>query len=89
MYSGSEGDTCNHHFLPCLGEVRGGWTGPVMPAIFAPTGEKDFFTPFGPMLGYVRMPDALVDQLNGAMTEQLADHPRKEICEAALHPPYR
>lgn len=45
-----------------------------MPAIFTPTGEKDFFTPFGPMLGYVRMPDALVDHLNATMSDQLADH---------------
>ncbi|MEL6378685.1 MAG: putative 2OG-Fe(II) oxygenase, partial [Pseudomonadota bacterium] len=50
-----------------------------MTAIFTPEGDKEFFTPFGPMIGYVKMPDALVDQLNRAMadglnTRRLQDH---------------
>ena len=45
-----------------------------MPAIYSPTGEKDFFTPFGPMLGFYRMPPALVDQFNAAMSDRLEDH---------------
>ena len=44
-----------------------------MSAIFTPTGDKEFFTPFGPMMGYVRMPPTLVDYLNASMSEQLED----------------
>ena len=45
-----------------------------MSAIFTPSGEKEFFTPFGPMMGYVRIPPALVAHLNASMSEQLEDH---------------
>ena len=45
-----------------------------MSAIFTPTGDKEFFTPFGPMMGFVRMPPALVEHLNAAMSDQLEDH---------------
>ena len=45
-----------------------------MASILTPSGEKDFFTPFGPMMGYARLPGAFVDQLNALMTDTLADH---------------
>lgn len=45
-----------------------------MSAIFKPESEKEFFTPFGPMLGYCRMPPGLVEALNQAMREELEDH---------------
>jgi len=50
-----------------------------MAIIYTPTDEKEFFTPFGPLMGYFRMPDALVDQLNRAMADgmnqqRLKDH---------------
>lgn len=46
----------------------------MMPAIYSPSGDKDFFTPFGPMMGYVRMPPDFVDQLNRSMASHLEDH---------------
>ena len=45
-----------------------------MAAIFTPQAGKEFFTPFGPMMGYFRMPDAFVDQMNAAMARELADY---------------
>ncbi|MBI1392184.1 MAG: hypothetical protein GC152_05510 [Alphaproteobacteria bacterium] len=45
-----------------------------MSAIYTPSQDKEFFTPFGPMLGFYRMPPDLVDQLNAKMSDQLADH---------------
>ena len=50
-----------------------------MSALFQPTGEKEFFTPFGPLVGYFRMSDELVGQLNDAMSEALADHSRRLV----------
>ena len=45
-----------------------------MAPIFKPDSDKQFFAPFGPMLGYYKMPAPLVDQLNALMSEQLRDH---------------
>ncbi len=45
-----------------------------MPSIFTPSSDKEFFTPFGPMLGYFRMPPDLVDALNERMSAELKDH---------------
>ena len=45
-----------------------------MAPIFKPTKDKEFFAPFGPVMGYFRMPQTFVDQLNAAMNEQLDDH---------------
>ncbi|WDI32368.1 putative 2OG-Fe(II) oxygenase [Hyphococcus flavus] len=45
-----------------------------MAPIFKPTKDKEFFTPFGPVMGYFKMPAAFVEQMNAAMSEQLADH---------------
>jgi len=42
--------------------------------IFKPTKDKEFFAPFGPVMGYFRMPETLVDQLNAAMSDRLNDH---------------
>jgi len=45
-----------------------------MAPIFVPKKDKEFFAPFGPVMGYFKMPPALVDQLNAAMSDQLQDH---------------
>ncbi|NNL87972.1 MAG: hypothetical protein HKP25_02800 [Marinicaulis sp.] len=45
-----------------------------MAPIFKPESDKQFFAPFGPTMGYFRMPDELVEQLNAQMTDQLRDH---------------
>lgn len=45
-----------------------------MSSIYTPTEGKEFFTPFGPMLGHYRMPASLVDALNDAMSDRLEDH---------------
>ena len=45
-----------------------------MSAIFKANTEKEFFTPFGPMLGYFRMPDTLVRDLNAAMGQHLEEY---------------
>lgn len=62
----------------CSGTLSGGCPSfikdEILPAIFTPTSDKEFFTPFGPMLGYARMPDMLVEQLNAAMSDELKDH---------------
>ena len=45
-----------------------------MAAILTPQAEKDFFTPFGPMMGYFRMPEHFVEALNAALSRELVDH---------------
>ncbi len=50
-----------------------------MSALFQPTSDKEFLTPFGPLVGYFRMSDELVGQFNAAMTEALADHSRRLV----------
>lgn len=45
-----------------------------MPPIFKPSKDKEFFTPFGPVMGYYKMPMDFVDQLNAAMSDKLGDH---------------
>ena len=45
-----------------------------MSVIFTPEADKQFFTPFGPMMGYFRMPDGFVRQMNEAMSADLEDH---------------
>ena len=45
-----------------------------MPAILTPSAGKEFFTPFGPMMGYCRLRPEFVAHLNAAMTDSLEDH---------------
>ena len=45
-----------------------------MSMVYQPEGEKDYFSPFGPMMGYFRMPPGLVHELNARMSSQLPDH---------------
>ncbi|MGB3626265.1 MAG: putative 2OG-Fe(II) oxygenase, partial [Henriciella sp.] len=45
-----------------------------MAAIFTPDAEKEFFTPFGPLMGYFRMPALLISALNDAVSDKLEDH---------------
>lgn len=45
-----------------------------MVAIFTPQAEKEFFTPFGPLMGFCRMPAGFVDEMNRAIGRNLADH---------------
>ncbi|MEL7491620.1 MAG: putative 2OG-Fe(II) oxygenase [Pseudomonadota bacterium] len=45
-----------------------------MAEIFTPTKDREFFAPFGPVLGYYKLPVELVDTLNNAMSEQLRDY---------------
>jgi len=45
-----------------------------MAQIFSPKSDKEFFAPFGPVLGYYKLPAEVVDQLNAVMSEKLADY---------------
>ena len=45
-----------------------------MAEIFNPSADQEFFAPFGPVMGYFKMPDEMVTQLNAAMTDKLRDH---------------
>lgn len=45
-----------------------------MAAIFTPQADKEFFTPFGPLMGYCRLPDPLMQELNQAIGRDLEDH---------------
>ncbi|MEL6212877.1 MAG: putative 2OG-Fe(II) oxygenase [Pseudomonadota bacterium] len=45
-----------------------------MAPIFKPKSNKEFFTPFGPAMGYFKMPQETVDRFNAAMNDQLRDH---------------
>lgn len=47
-----------------------------MSAIFTPSAEKEFFTPFGPLMGFSRMPSGFVDEMNRAINRDLEDHSR-------------
>jgi len=45
-----------------------------MAAFFVPKSDQEFFAPFGPTMGYFKMPEKVVEQLNVAMTDTLRDH---------------
>ena len=45
-----------------------------MATIYTPAAEREFFTPFGPMMAYCRMPAPFVSELNAAMNRSLEDH---------------
>ena len=45
-----------------------------MSIIFKPQKEMELFAPFGPTMGYYRMPDELVDKLNSKMSDKLKDY---------------
>ena len=45
-----------------------------MSAIFTPQAEKEFFTPFGPLMGFTRMTPDFVDEMNRAISRDLEDH---------------
>ena len=42
--------------------------------IFKASQNKQFFSPFGPTIGYYKMPNNLVDTLNNNMTKDLVDN---------------
>jgi hypothetical protein len=50
-----------------------------MSAIFTPSSDKEFYTPFGPMMAYYKMPADLVAYLNAAMSNDLADHSKSLV----------
>lgn len=41
--------------------------------IYKPTKDVEFTTPFGPAMGYLKMPQELVDYLNSHVDDELAD----------------
>ena len=45
-----------------------------MSVIFKPEQEEHLFAPFGPTMGYYRMPEELVEQLNSKMSDELGDY---------------
>ena len=45
-----------------------------MSVIFKPEQEEHLFAPFGPTMGYYRMPEELVEQLNSKMSDRLGDY---------------
>ena len=45
-----------------------------MSIIFKPQKEMELFAPFGPTMGYYRMPDELVEKLNSKMSDKLKDY---------------
>ena len=44
-----------------------------MSVIFKPE-QEELFAPFGPTMGYYRMPQELVEQLNSKMSDKLQDY---------------
>ena len=44
-----------------------------MPTIYKTNNDKDIFNPFGPPLGYFKLPKDVVDYLNNSMNEKLED----------------
>lgn len=42
--------------------------------IFTPKSDKEFFSPFGPTVGYCKMPNELVIKLNESIDRNLRDH---------------
>ena len=45
-----------------------------MTVIYKPKKDMELFAPFGPTMGYFRMPDELVKSLNGKMSDKLEDY---------------
>ena len=45
-----------------------------MTVIYKPQKDIELFAPFGPTMGYFRMPDELVESLNGKMSDKLEDY---------------
>ena len=45
-----------------------------MSIIFKPQKKMELFAPFGPTMGYYRMPDELVEKLNSKMSDKLKDY---------------
>tara|TARA_R100000742_G_C4224390_1_gene47355 strand:- start:7 stop:675 length:669 start_codon:yes stop_codon:yes gene_type:complete len=45
-----------------------------MSIIYTPESDLHLFAPFGPTMGYYRMPDELVEQLNSKMSDKLDDY---------------
>ena len=45
-----------------------------MSVIFKPEKDMELFAPFGPTMGYYRMPEELVDKLNSKMSDKLQDY---------------
>ena len=45
-----------------------------MSIIFTPEKDVQLFAPFGPTMGYYRMPEELVDNLNSKMSDRLDDY---------------
>lgn len=42
--------------------------------IYTPNSDKEFFSPFGPTVGYFKMPNHLVNKLNSSIDKDLKDH---------------
>jgi len=45
-----------------------------MSIIFKPQKDMELFAPFGPTMGYYRMPEELVEKLNSKMSDKLQDY---------------
>ena len=45
-----------------------------MTVIYKPKKDMELFAPFGPTMGYFRMPDELVESLNSKMSDKLEDY---------------
>ena len=45
-----------------------------MTVIYKPQKDIELFAPFGPTMGYFRMPDELVESLNSKMSDKLEDY---------------
>ena len=45
-----------------------------MSIIYKPQKDMELFAPFGPTMGYYRMPDELVEELNSKMSDKLSDY---------------
>ena len=45
-----------------------------MSIIYEPKSEMEFIAPFGPTMGYFKMPDEFVEKLNSRMTDKLEDY---------------
>ncbi len=47
--------------------------------IFTPTSDKQFFSPFGPTVGYFKMPNLMVNKLNSSIEKNLSDHSNRLV----------
>ena len=50
-----------------------------MSIIYKPQKDLELFAPFGPTMGYYRMPDELVEELNSKMSDKLSDYSDKLV----------